>query len=120
MELSERFLDLAEACSLEVSSYSGRGMFGKTCCAISRTLDGEPVNLTKVIIDMMSNLMASLEEVYVNLIESSAYDPHASGKIEEIWDLAKKMPNVRSDQLGLGHVIYWPDIEFPDTLEEVD
>lgn len=82
---------LKEVCDelgIKYRSYSGRGMFGKECFAI--TVDG-----------------SGLSEV--------ADIAHECGRRNED---PYHFSNIQSDSLGLGTVIYWPNIEWEESEEE--
>lgn len=92
----QRFLEETyEGC---VMSYSGRGMYGKHCLAV--TLD-----------EMRECAPAALASEIVRASHS-----FSEGELSEIADLVK---NMHVDSLGKGSVCYWPGEEFvPDEEEE--
>lgn len=79
----------------EVRSYSGRGMYGAQCLAIT--------------VDSMTNDAEFLMTLALDVADSDG-------------DLARTLADgVRSDSLGRGTVYYWPGIEYDaeDEDEEV-
>lgn len=73
----------------------------------------------------------------IELLEDAGYEPRSysgrgmfgatcvsvySRNDESVWNLAHALiesdiPEPRTDQLGLGHVYYWPGYEWPDGME---
>ncbi len=82
-ELSTKLIEALEEGGWEVRSYSGRGMFGRTCVSVR---DGDE--------------KASAWDIAKHLF--SAYD----GAFD-------RLPEPSQDQLGLGIVLYWPRYEWP-------
>lgn len=75
-----------EECGYDVRSYSGRAMYGDTCLAL--TCDSDPLGvLAEVLLSMDDDLRDHM------------FNP---------------LRNVRMDQMGFGHVVYWPNIEWVD------
>lgn len=84
--------------------YSGRGMFGKECVgALGR---GSPLEIMAALVEA---LPASLPEIAED--GERAVDDFA----DLITDL---MRDARSDSLGRGTVIYWPQIAWPEGAAE--
>lgn len=84
----------------ETRSYSGRGMFGKSCLAVALEPGQSPF---KVFSDILLNVDDEYEEV----------DEH--GKIHN--DLAlvhKALRDARVDDLGFGTILYFPTIPFEE------
>ncbi len=80
-------IEAAEELALEITAYrdySGRGMYGKTTCA--------------VVYSTMPNLM----EVYSQAIENALEE----GKKEELKQLRKDIKSLRTDNLGLSYIAY--------------
>lgn len=82
--LKQALLDIG----YEPRSYSGRGMYGRYCLGVST--DDSPVKLGA--------------NTVLSLIDAG----------EE--DLAREFADLRAcqDQLGLGIIVYWPQIEWSD------
>lgn len=97
----EQLVGAAENIGINYQSYSGRGMYGDKCFAI--TCDDE--NPFDIVLDLLINLVADIEPE-IDDVEVS---------IVELLDDAKHfLRNPRTDSLGLGCIIYWPHIEFND------
>ena len=84
-ELSKKLIEALEAGGWETRSYSGRGMYGKTCVSVR---DGDE--------------RVSAWEIAKHLF-SEEYD----GEFDRV-------PEPQQDQLGLGIVLYWPGYEWPE------
>lgn len=81
-------------------SYSGRMMHGRRCVAVS-SQPSQPA----FEIEIGADLMAECAE-------------------REDWDMAtmvrEAVRGTRSDSMGLGIVVYWPEVEWPEGEEEGD
>jgi hypothetical protein len=85
----QQFIDALESEGFEPKSYSGRGMYGKSCVSVSgEDEDGNDVSAW-------------------NVARALWYDrfDEAEGHLD--------IPAPRQDQLGLGIVLYWPSYEWP-------
>ncbi len=88
------------------SSYSGRGMFGKQCVGASG--DGSALEIMAALVEA---LPANLPEV--------AEDGEQA--VDDFADLlAELMSDARTDSMGRGTVIYWPQIAWPEGMPEPD
>lgn len=88
IELINEFCEMYE---LEFSTdYSGRYMYGETCVAIS---DGPD----------MSICLGLLAELFDYILE----------KVKDI-KLSEYFSDIRSDNMGMGMVIYFPDLSMED------
>lgn len=76
-------------------SYSGRFMYGKTCLAIN--------------VHSMGELIRFVQE----LTHDVELDPD-----HPLTEFAEIVNAVRSDQMGLGLVYYWPSVELVDDVPE--
>ena len=86
---------LAEVAELRCRSYSGRGMYGRTCLAV--TFDDGPGEL-------FSALLTVLAE---------------TGTTQEACaELADAFRGMRTDSMGRGMVAYFPEIEYVATPAE--
>lgn len=83
----QSLLDDGEDCSIQ-RAYSGRGMYGATCLAV----------------DFRSH--AALNRFFFELGLAVARDQSGNDFLEE--ELAELVDSVRTDQLGLGIVAYFP------------
>lgn len=68
--------------------YSGRGMYGKECVGVR--IDG--VDPTSVAMDLL-----------LWITDNYDVDTH---------DAIRALQNVRTDDMGRGTIVYWPDINF--------
>lgn len=73
---------------MEVRSYSGRGMYGDTCIAV-------------VLSDFSSMWTLALAIADINSGNADLFD----------------LPAPRSDSMGRGTVLYWPNLKWPDGAE---
>lgn len=78
----------------DVRSYSGRGMFGAKCLGV---VMGGPMGLGRLVASVLEN---------VQRLE----DRH-EGAAEQI---ARAFRGMRTDQMGLGSIVYFPDVKFVD------
>lgn len=76
----------------EVRDYSGRGMYGRQCIAIES--DDAPHEAVLAIVDEYVSSMGD-------------YDEDA---VLNIGELIRNLKGARVDSMGLGSVIYWPEI----------
>lgn len=75
----------------EVSSYSGRGMYGKTCLGIN--------------VDS-SDILGKLGKIMADLVRDTP---------EEFREgVAAGLRRVKTDSMGKGMIVYFPDVEFQD------
>jgi len=75
---------LSNQMDFNVRSYSGRGMYGNTCIAI----DGDNFNILR--------LGVALNDYFSDYEE----------------DVPESVYRYRTDNMGLGIVIYWPNMEY--------
>lgn len=88
---AKRMLVLVEDAGYEPRGYSGRFMFGLECLGVSLERDTTPMAF------------------FADLLEQVA----AVGELEDqLAELSFMMRETRTDQLGLGTIVYWPEIEF--------
>lgn len=93
-EQVEKFLEVLEYSDLNARSYSGRGMYGESCVSVS----GD-----------------SITEVIGMLVQGNA-DMEEDGIL---WgDLADIIKHTWEDTLGLGVIIYWRHMPWPEGEEE--
>lgn len=81
----------AEECGLTVMAYSGRGMFGRSCLGISCETS---------VIDVL------LEMVQVRIWWDD--DP------DDTEQFIEALKGAQTDSLGLGQVVYWPNISWEE------
>lgn len=82
-------------------SYSGRGMHGRKCLSVN--LDRDESEL-----DMMLDIAESIQ-AYVETEDEGL----------ELEDVTAYFKGAKSDSMGLGSVIYFPDIDWEE-FEDID
>jgi hypothetical protein len=82
-------------------SYSGRGMFGKKCLAIS----GESVK----------DCMRKVSEVVLTLMDNYADEPKRM-----YLDMVQTLMCPDADSMGTGVVLYWRDLPAPTFKDDDD
>lgn len=85
-------IDIFEEADYTPSSYSGRGMYGKQCFAITTDKYQSSVD---AILDVVSSALESMEP-------------------EDVQKLIEMLKNACTESMGLGTVIYWPHIEWEE------
>lgn len=86
-ELAKILMDSLHSCGYEPRSYSGRGMYGRKCLAVS---DDCPTDvIVNVAVDMLEN-----------------FD---SGEAIEVLE---SLRGACQDSLGMSMVIYWPNLDW--------
>jgi hypothetical protein len=85
--------ELAEEFDATLRSYSGRGMYGKSCLGIS--IDNDP---NEFLMQLAIRLCENDEFEFANTLAHS----------------------VCSDQMGLGTILYFPSIQYGSLEEEED
>jgi hypothetical protein len=88
-----------ENAGMDVQSYSGRGMFGRTCVGVIVGRDRTD--------EVKIGLAIALE------IANTTDDPmDIADKIEELVD---EMPTASSDSMGHDSIIYWPSLPWDES-----
>jgi hypothetical protein len=85
---NERFIELLEEAGYNHRAYSGRGMFGEYCIGASTKSDAA---------DMLSDIL-----VYCEITN------------EERVEVAGIFKNKRTDDLGMGTIVYFPSMKWKD------
>lgn len=101
--LQTMFEDLAEELGnddLSIRSYSGRGMYGKQCLGVYTDMN---------IGSLMAYVVRSLAGV------ASFDNQDAEDASEEI---AQAFENMQTDSMGLGTIVYFPNVKFVSTSDE--
>lgn len=88
VDRSKQLIEWLEIAGFEPRSYSGRGMFGRSCVSVHGDRD---------------------EGVTLWTIATSLYSCNPDGA-----DLIDRIPEPRTDNLGLDYVYYWPSFEWPE------
>jgi hypothetical protein len=90
---SEKFIELLEDSGQEVGDYSGRGMYGEKCVAM--TIEEN---------DLISVVAAAVEVVAVNYLQS---DP------DLVREFVSLLSQAKTDSMGRSEiVIYWPSMKW--------
>lgn len=88
-----------ESAGYKPRSYSGRGMYGKRCLGVTCN------NTSNVVLDILPELLiGGIDDADV-----------PSEFIEEACELLR---NARTDSMGRGAIIYWPEIEWEESEDE--
>ena len=94
----EMMIDALENGGYKTMSYSGRGMMGEKCLAVNLNDD-----LMREIAQISTLVMNECEDEF-NGVEVVEY-------MEEFFDL---LAEARTDSMGLGTVIYFPNIDWDE------
>jgi hypothetical protein len=100
----------------KIRSYSGRGMFGATCVAV--TLDRDSISQCELI----ARVVAAAAYDGAEKAEEEG-DFAAEGVSSNTMDIVDAMRNTSTDSMGLGTVIYWPNVPYvagEETSEDED
>ena len=84
----EKIVDALDMAGFDYRSYSGRGMYGEYCLGIDCD------NVTKCIVD-----------ICIAIVNDENTDP---------CDLMELLRDARSDSMGLGAIVYFPNIPWFD------
>ena len=103
MQMSRKLFDTLGEYELDVrDDYSGRFMYGATCFAI------DVDRVSTAVYDFINILQEMLEiEVDEELIE----------EVKEFLDYDWSSADIRTDNMGLGYVVYFPDITVDEEEE---
>ena len=105
---------LLEDNEYDVHSYSGRGMFGKKCIAVTvpdNNTVGEVIRLG------FDSVIEDTAMVYSPGAEHVDDDDPIMKNVESI---AKSMPDFRWDNMGMQYVMYWPNVPFTPSEDDGD
>ena len=92
MSESQGLVDLLRECGLEPQSYSGRGMYGRRCVAV----------------------VGESQLVILSMIVSASHGSDWSDSAPELIRTA------HADSMGYDVVVYWPDHEWDNTMDEAE
>jgi len=83
-------------------SYSGRGMYGKECLGVC-------------IDDNVGNIVATL------VVETIFTAIDASGESDsEVYDIGQLLKGAKTDSLGRGTIVYFPDVPYISDAEALN
>jgi hypothetical protein len=92
--------EIVENAGYETRSYSGRCMYGKDCLGID----------TPQMLPCIADLVQAAADM------DSGEDPGAEGSA--CWILQNALRNARTDNMGLGMILYFPEVAWEGTEEE--
>ncbi len=98
--------------AIQARSYSGRGMYGKTCLGFSVA---SGVNLLGFAGSVLSGLS---DQIYSGEGEDTEYDDDRY--ISCVREFSEMLQNARWDNLGLGTIIYFPDVDWKNSYDGDD
>ena len=93
------FKETIEDSGYSVRSYSGRGMYGKNCLGFETS--------------RYQNSIQAVAEIIGSLAETCQFDEDL-----ELQDFIEMFSDVQQDSMGLGQIIYFPDISWNEDWEE--
>lgn len=102
----QTFIEFLEE-EFEVSSYSGRCMYGKRCVSIS----GNQRDITRGIQRLAKSLISQGHDLG---LDGAEYPDSGNAEFENLHKLMETLLDYNQDQLGLDIVIYWPRVVFED------
>lgn len=105
----EQMLREAQYNDTRITSYSGRGMYGKECLGIT----GNESDIRRDIIEAVR--MAVDETIDTVKDGTEEEGEEARSKLAAMFDVAF---SYRTDSMGLDIVAYWPNVSSPDNGEE--
>lgn len=105
MEFKE-LVKLIESADYKVRSYSGRGMSGKQCVGI----ETEHADALTVVLSLIKEALGSV---------NTTCGDRAYESIGEVQDLCDMLKGARSDSMGRGYIVYFPEIKW-EKPEEMD
>lgn len=94
----EMLVDALQELGYEVSSYSGRGMYGKKCPSFE-TNNNRDENILSITAQAVSAV-------------AQEYEP------DDVQEVADLFNDCRTDSMGLGTVVYFPQIDWNDDWSE--
>ena len=105
---SKDFVELLEQAGYEPQSYSGRCMYGARCVSVN--ID-RGVSAAKVAAEVM-------REAVSQTLDNAPDDMIADELTDRIDALASVLSETREDSMGLGGVVYWPDVKWEKSDDE--
>jgi hypothetical protein len=94
----ERVRELFDDAQYDVRSYSGRSMYGEHCLAVTTDSASEAAT------------------VILDVVQACA----ENGTAEDVLELVAMLRGSRTDSMGRGCVVYWPDIKMADASGDDD
>ena len=104
--------ELCEDSDILVRSYSGRGMFGKSCLAVVPEQNSAGPFFASVLRALVDRGIGTQDEL---ASEDDEVDTEGADTLEE---LAQAFDDMHQDSMGMSIVLYFPRIEFVDEEDE--
>ena len=105
MSINTQFKEILESGGRNVYSYSGRAMYGKKCLAFD--LDGSiPQEMAQLSTDIMNYCLDNLPNNYADDL---------CNEMENFFDIISE---AKTDDMGLGTVIYFPNVEWEEDEDD--
>lgn len=103
---SEGLIELLNAtCDQNARPYSGRGMFGEECVGIAYD-------------DEKAGLILELFDSFVRILIDSGELKKAAEVDLYLVTFTRLMGRAKEDDLGRGIIVYWPQMEWPEDMQE--
>lgn len=99
----KKIVSAFESAGYEVRSYSGRGMYGKECLAVTSEASGNVI--INVVLQIMDAINGPSSDAYYESVEAAK-------------NLIQSLQNHREDSIGRSSIIYWPNIAWEDDQDE--
>ena len=103
-DLETIFREAIENAGYVTRSYSGRAMYGKKCLGFETSRNQSPIRATA--------------EIMVELGDRCRYKEGSQDL--ELSDFAEFFSDVKEDSMGLGMIIYFPEIVWNEAWDEED
>ena len=114
----ELLVELNSQNELGMRTYSGRGMYGEYCLGFTR--EDLLESLSNELFDgdsILDKALEKTEEVELDKVSSKALD-EVSKIIKERLEFFQMFLNPRQDSMGLGTIVYFPNIKL--TKEQIE
>ena len=111
--------ELADETGLDIrfrSDYSGRGMFGDHCLALDLPRGVSETQAMMAIVKLLH------EQVVAETVENAKADDEdvIEDKYNLLENLFRMSKETRSDNMGLGSIVYWPNTKVEDNGDSDD
>lgn len=97
---------------LEGRSYSGRGMYGRSCLGITVDRDSEFENKPYYLVYRL--IQVAIQEA----MDHAAAEEEADAIADRMEALDEVFKSARQDSMGLGYIIYFEDVEWQEPDDE--
>lgn len=107
--MSKAIIEAARNAGLVVYSYSGRGMYGAKCLGVECDRDTSAI---KVVCEIAKAFMDN---------EDFTDDRNSVDKnVATLYEMLGALERAKNDSMGLGSIVYWPDIKWTEEDEDSD